>query len=494
MMATLHGWLERNARKYVNKEALVTDHVRVSYEEWNQTCNQLAHLLLTYGVSYGDHVGIIADTNEHFVYAYFSLLKIGAVAVPISCHLTTEETISLLDQFDVRFLLCEDRVYTSLQRSSVTLPATFYSIEDLLLRAHVFSDENLELTISNQTTCAIMVTEDKSECLNGVVVTHEQVMAVATSFAYEFQVTSADSVLSTMPLSHSTSLHCFFLAGLYAGSSHHLHPFSPARFVQVIQEEQPTITYADLRCYSEMAHHYDADALPDRFPSINIFAYGGGRMTTSTYEKIRRLFPVERLYHVYGVTEMGANGTILRPYEHAEKMGSIGREAVISMEMTVVNDEGKETRAHEYGELMLRGDSMSTYYKEIFPFSFEKPWFATGEIGYRDEDDYVFIVDRKKNVITLNGMDVYPREIEEVLAAHPHIVAASVVSISHNEKDNKLKAVLVTKEGITVTQQAMQTYVSTYLAPHQQPSIFRFVAALPRNENGEVLKAFVKEL
>lgn len=462
----------------------------------NHKANQLARFLQHNGIKRNAHVAIQSKNNEHFFYAYFALMKLGAVPVPLNIKLRPNEISSITKTLDIKCILHENEFLPIIDEVNNILPLlTTFSIEEVIEQATSFSTDNLNISIDANDVCELLLTSGTTGQPKGVLFSHTQVTAIAMAIAAEFHLSHNDRILSLMPLSHSAPLNCFFMGGFYCGASHVIGDFTPQEFLNWIQQEKTTFAFASPIAYLLAAKEH---SLPNfDLSSMRVFAYGGGAMPLASYHYITEAFQNTNFYQVYGLTEAGPNGSLLRPEEHLDKCGSIGKVPVINMEMKVVTEEGTETAPGEYGEIILSGDStMIGYYNNIEATEemIRGNWIYTGDIAYKDEDGYMFIVDRKKDIIIPGGVNVYPREIEEVLAKHPSVQQACVVGFPHKEWGETIKAVIVKKEYTDVTEQQLDTYMKEHLAPFKCPRIYRFVNELPHNASGKILKQLVKEM
>jgi acyl-CoA synthetase (AMP-forming)/AMP-acid ligase II len=495
-LSTIHGVLERNARKFPNKDAFITKTARLTYPRMNRIANQFARFLQEKGIKRNDHIAIQSRNNEHFFYAYFALLKIGAVPMPLNVRLTPNEIVPILESMDAVGILFENEFITTVNevKERCVIPFSF-SIEESVEHASSYSSDNLNVLIDSRDICEIMLTSGTTGTPKGVLLSHEKVCAVAMAMVAEFNLTKDDRALSLMPLSHSAPLNCYFMGPFLCGASHVLDDFSPQSFLTWIQQEQTTYTFAAPVAY--LLASKEPNIHEFNLSSMRVFAYGGGAMPLASYHKITRAFQNNHFYQVYGLTEAGPNGCYLRPEEHLTKPGSIGKTPVMNMEMMVVTEAGTETAPMEYGEIVLAGDSLMVgYYKnqEDTERTMKDGWLYTGDIAYRDEDGYLYIVDRKKDIIISGGVNVYPREIEEVLVKHPDVFQACVVGVHDEEWGETIKAVIVQKEDSLVSEEQLTKYVREHLASYKVPRKYRFVKEFPFNANGKILKEKVKEM
>jgi acyl-CoA synthetase (AMP-forming)/AMP-acid ligase II len=491
---TIHGLLERNARKYPDKEAFISATNRLTYSQMNQTANRIARWIHTNGIGQGDRVAILARNNEHFFYAYFALLKSGCIVMPVNVRLTPNELAVILRNSRARGIFFEKEFAKTVDGLHELYPIShLICIEEAVAAAASFDSENLNLPIDSREICKILFTSGTTGVPKGVLFNHERILAVASGVSIEFQITRDDRILTLMPLSHSAPLNTFFISGLYCGASHVLGDFTPQSFLKWIHDENTTFTFAAPIAYLLAAKEPDLQEYD--LSSMRVFAYGGGPLTLASYRRVREAFQNDNFYQVYGLTEAGPNGCLLRPQEHLTKAGSIGKYPVLNMEIRVVRSDGSDTAPNEYGEIIMTGDSLMLGYDnnpQETKEAIRGGWLYTGDIAYRDEDGYLYIVDRKKDVIISGGVNIYPREIEEVLARHPAVLELCVVGVPHEEWGETVKAVIVPKDDISEAE--LREFVTAYLADYKRPRIYTFVKELPRNANGKIDKRQVKNL
>jgi acyl-CoA synthetase (AMP-forming)/AMP-acid ligase II len=495
-MNTIHGLLERNAKEYPNKDAFITPSARISYPEMNKKANQIARYLQELDIRKGSRIAIISRNNEHFLFTYFSLLKLGAIPMPINVKLTAGEISAMLKNVDADGIIFENVFSSAIDAIAETWSSLrVFDINSIIEKSNSNEQSDLNLPIDTQDICEILFTSGTTGVPKGVLFSHKNVLGLISSLSIEFNFTNEDIALTVMPLSHSAPLNNFTMGPLYAGASIVLDDFTPQSFLQWIHDEKTTFTFAAPVAYLLAAKEKNINKFD--LSSMRAFAYGGSAMPLATFEFVAKRFENENFYQVYGLTEAGPNGSMLRPHEHVTKSGSIGKEAVINLEMKIVKEDGAETATGEYGEILLKGDSvMIGYYNnpEATAKSIKNGWLYTGDIAYKDEDGYIYIIDRKKDVIIPGGVNVYPREVEEILVKHPAIDQACVVGVLNEEWGETVKAVIVLKNDQSLTETELRGYVTKYLADYKQPRIYSFVKELPHSASGKILKQKVKEM
>lgn len=496
MVETIHGFLEENARKYPDKDAFITRNARLTFPEMNQKANQIARYLKENGIKKGNRMAVLSRNNERFFFSYFALLKIGAIPMPVNVKLTPGEISAMLQNVDADGIIFESEFKPAIEAILESIPKlTVHHIHPLLEKSASHDDSNLNIQLGSDDICEILFTSGTTGIPKGVLFSHKNVLALIQSLATEFNFTDRDKALTLMPLSHSAPLNNFTLSPLYKGGSVVLDEFAPQSFLKWIHDEKTTFTFAAPVAYLLTAREENIDEFD--LSSMRVFAYGGSAMPLATYEFVTEKFSNKNFYQVYGLTESGPNGSMLRPHEHLTKSGSIGKKAVVNLEMKIVREDGTEAATGEYGEIVIRGDSLMVgYYNntEATTETIKDGWLYSGDIAYRDEDGYIYIVDRKKDVIIPGGVNVYPREIEEVLTKHPAVYQACVVGVPDEKWGETIKAVIVPNEDIKVTEREIREYISEHLADFKHPRIYRFVKELPHSASGKILKHKVKEM
>lgn len=484
--------LARNARKFGNRVSIITRTTRMSYQQLEEETNRLAHRLIELGIEKGNRIGIVARNNEQFLRLYFAILKCGGIVLPLNVHFTPRELKLVMDRFSVSALLYEEVFHKSMpqERDSKVL---FHSAESLMSNLTSYSPDPPPISIQEEDLCLLFLTSGTTGVPKGALYDHRGAISVATSIAIEFKHRADDRVLHMMPFSHSAPLQTFFLPPLLVGAIHILDDYDPGRFIQWLLKERITTTFAAPIAYILAANH----GVSGDFSHVRIFAYGASPFPTAAFKRVTQAFQHDAFLHVYGLTESGPNGIRLFPEEHQTKNGSIGRHATVNMEIKLVNEKGEETAPGEYGEILLSGECLMIGYaddKEATQEAIQDGWLHTGDIAYRDEDGYIFIVDRKKDVILSGGINIYPREVEEVLNNHPNILESAVLGVDHPEWGETVKAVIVPKPGKQLEEASLHHYVCMHLADFKRPKIYTFVEELPRNANGKVMKYKLKDV
>ncbi|MFC0296699.1 class I adenylate-forming enzyme family protein [Geobacillus jurassicus] len=493
--------LARNARKFPDKTAIIDGETELSYAEVDRAVNRLASSLERLGIRRGDKVALYMPNTTEFVFAYFAVLRLGSVVVPINVRLTAAEVQYILGHSEAKMLIAHDLVHqalTSLVGGSDVIWIKTGSAEGgwLSLAELIDSGDPREIVCpaKEDDEATILYTSGTTGRPKGVLFTHRNIITVADMIVIETKIDRQSRLLHLMPLSHSAPLHLFFVGGTYVGATHVLAPaFSPDALLGLVERHKITHFFGAPVAYLLTAKHprfedYDLS-------SVCCWMYGGGPLSREEVRFIASRFGARRMMCLYGLTEAGPNGTYLAPEEHAEKAGSVGKYAALHCEVAIVDEQGNEVAPGEVGEIVLRGESvMKGYYKdeEKTNEAIKNGWLYTGDLARRDEDGYIWIIDRKKDVIISGGVNIYPKEVEDVLRTHPAIADVAVIGVPHPEWGETAKAFVVLNEPLEPLAEECKRFLSDKLAGYKIPRLYEAIAELPRNATGKVLKQVLR--
>ncbi|RKJ24372.1 long-chain fatty acid--CoA ligase, partial [Butyricicoccus sp. 1XD8-22] len=250
-------------------------------------------------------------------------------------------------------------------------------------------------------------------------------------------------ILLMMPLTHSAPLHLFLMSAVLVGATNVLTPtFTPDLFIDSIETEKTTHFFGAPVAYLVTASHPRLRSAD--LSSMKWWVYGGAPLSEKEVRHLQQAFQTENLTCVYGLTEGGPSGSLLFGYEHKDKAGSIGKRAPFGTELRIVNEDGEDVAVGEVGEVVLYGEgNMVGYYRdeEATQAAFLEGWVKTGDLARYDEEGYIWIVDRKKDVIISGGVNIYPKEIEDRILQFEGIVEVAVVGVPHEEWGETVKAI-----------------------------------------------------
>ncbi|TYS14734.1 long-chain-fatty-acid--CoA ligase [Rossellomorea vietnamensis] len=493
--------LERNARKYPYQEAIISGEQRVNYFELDQQVNKFASALKQQGISAGDKVVLFMPNTPEFVIAYFAVLRLGGIIVPVNAKLTGKEVHYILEHSDARAFIAHELLFdavSGVQGEDLLLIKTgkgrdsWKSFEQLLANGE---SESIACTLSEDDEATILYTSGTTGKPKGVLFTYRNILSAAIMMCVEMEMKPESRILHMMPLSHSAPLHLFLVAGTYVGASHVLSPtFTPEALLRLVEGEKVTHFFGAPVAYLFTAKMPTIESYDLSF--MKFWVYGGAPLSQPEVALIKEKFNTDRLCCVYGLTEAGPTGTLLLANEHSGHAGSIGKRGALGTEIMIADDEGKELPPGEVGEILLYGEgNMKGYYKdsEKTNEAYHNGWLRTGDLARRDEEGYIWIVDRKKDLIISGGVNIYPKEVEEALIAHPAISEAAVIGVPHPEWGETVKAYIVSNEKFEDVKETCQTFLSGKLAFYKIPKLYEAVTELPRNATGKILKQVLRD-
>lgn len=353
------------------------------------------------------------------------------------------------------------------------------------------NNTQIDCQLNEDDLSTILYTSGTTGKPKGVLFSYRNILAVAQMIAIEMEVKPESRILLMMPLTHSAPLHLFLMSSMLVGATSVLTPtFTPDLLIDSVENERTTHFFGAPVAYLLTASHPRLQSAD--LSSMKWWVYGGAPLSESEIRQIEKAFNAE-LTCVYGLTEAGPSGSLLFAHEHKEKAGSVGKRAPFGTELRIVNELGEDVAIGEIGEIVLYGEgNMVGYYKEVeaTKAAFIDGWIKTGDLARFDEDGYIWIVDRKKDVIISGGVNIYPKEIEDRILQFGGIFEVAVVGVPHEEWGETVKAIYAAKTQID--EQELKDYLTEHLAKYKIPRLFEQVDALPRNASGKILKHQLK--
>ncbi|MEW6424004.1 MAG: AMP-binding protein [Bacillota bacterium] len=495
MSEPLHHLLERNACKYPADPAVrhpATD-VTLTWRELNAGANALASFLLKNGVGKGAKVALLIPNQPEFIIAFFAILKTGAAAVPINVRLTPAEINYILVNSDSCAVIFEESLRAAAEQALAPEIKVTLSTKDFASLKERFSTEDPGLPATVYDLAEIIYTSGTTGKPKGVLLTHNAVYCVGSMIAYETGIRYRDRVLHLMPLTHSAPLNLFLIGATYAGALNITGTFTPQALLEFVSQEKATHFFGAPVAYLLTLKLPNFDRYD--LSSVKRWTYGGAAMSREQVLAALNKYPGSFM-SLYGLTEAGPNGMAMYPEEHPRHAGSVGYRGSVNTATMLVDDEGRPVPAGEPGEILIKSPSLMLGYYKNEPAtreSFLNGWLKTGDIARRDEEGYYWILDRKKDMIVSGGVNVYPKEIEDVLIRHPGVADVAVVGVPHREWGETVLAVIVPKPDQKPTLEEIRAFASNYLADFKLPHLLNYTEIIPRNASGKILKQEIRE-
>jgi long-chain acyl-CoA synthetase len=493
------------AKRYGDRTALVLPDRKLSFRELDLLTNRCANALVDLGVKPGDRVTLYSGNCWEWVVSYYGALKASAVINPINVMLTPSEVKFVANDCGASVVIASHEKALPLQgiqeKSEVreliafgdeSLPESMLSFNALLEE----SDDSFQMgEIDAGSLSTIGYTSGTTGHPKGACLSHRNILLNVAMTAVMHQRGEKDTVVTALPCPHVYG-NVVMSGAIQNGMTLVLHPaFEEKTIMQSIQEHKATLFEGVPTMYMFMLNHPELDNYD--LSSLRCCTVGGQTMPVPKMEEVEQRFGCP-LIELWGMTEIGGLGTTFAsngPVKH----GSIGV-ALPYTEARIADTENAEKTlpAGEVGELMIRGGIvMQGYYgnEQATNDTIEPDgWLHTGDVASMDEDGCVFIVDRKKDMILTAGFNVYPAEIERVVAGHPDVALVAVGSIPDNEKGELAKAYIVPKTGVTPNADDIITYCREHLAAYKVPRALQFVDDLPKTSTGKVMRRELKTL
>jgi acyl-CoA synthetase (AMP-forming)/AMP-acid ligase II len=502
MPQNLRELLELRAAAAPDKPFLLSesDGRDFTYREFDAAVDRTARLLSAGGVRKGDRVSLLLPNSAEYVIAYFACFKMGALAGPVNSLLKPEELAYVVADSEAKLLL----VNTEFLPLAEGLRGRVASLERILTfddwdaatapHADAFDDGWRDTPLAREDEAIIIYTSGTTGKPKGCLLTHGNLLANARQITEWLGFTEDDRLLTVMPLFHMNAVSVTTASALYAGGSTVVSPrFSASRFWRIVSDYQVT-SFGSVATMLSMLLATYPEGVPAEFDHARLrFAMCGSAPVPA--EVLRRFEETFGCLVVegYGLSESTCRSTF-NPPDARRRPGSCGQP--IGNEMRVVDEEDREVPDGQTGEIVLRGENVfKGYYKneEATWRAFRGGWFHTGDIGYRDAEGFFYIVDRKSDMIIRGGENIYPREIDEVLYAHPDVAEAAAFGVPDELYGEEVAAFVVLREGREADAESVLAHCRAHLADFKCPKTVRFVEALPKGPTGKVLKRELKK-
>jgi long-chain acyl-CoA synthetase len=491
MSANLATILTDAAEKSGDKTAFKLDDVELNYSMLDEGSARVAALLKSKGLEPGDRVGLMMPNVPYFPAIYYGILRAGGVVVPMNVLLKAREVGFYLEDPGAKLLFAWGDFGEAAEAGAEKAGAEVILVqpgefEKLLAEQEPDGDVSDR---GDEDTAVILYTSGTTGKPKGAELTHENLLRNSKGVSENLGEMGGDDVLlGALPLFHSFGQTCTMNSAVSVGATVTMLPrFDPDKALEIIERDSVTIFQGVPTMYNAMLHSESCDSAD--CSSLRTCMSGGAAMPAELMRAFEEKFGCVIL-EGYGLSETSPVASFNHP-DRERKPGSIGT-PIEGVEMQVWDDDGNEVEQGEVGEIVIRGHNIMKGYwnrddanKEAIT---EDGWFRTGDMAKVDEDGYFFIVDRKKDLIIRGGYNVYPREIEEVLYEHPAIQEAAVIGVPHDELGEEVGAAVVLKEGESVDEDELKSYVKDQVAAYKYPRKVWFVDELPMGPTGKILK------
>jgi len=492
-----------SVRKYPDKTALVFEDRSFTFREFNARVNRAAHLLLSFGLTKGDRVAVLAMNCNELVEVALALGKVGLVAVPVNFRFVEREIEYVVNQPNCRAMFVADEFMATVDPIRERMPSVQHLVAfsqqplpgmgnyEALIAG--FADTEPGVQVSDDDPWFIGFTSGTTGFPKGALLTHSARLLPVLNMAIEYGIGDTDGVLVTMPIFHSNGM-TFTHMGLALGNTVVvLRQFEPEDVLNAIDRHGLTYVSMVPTMYSRILGLPDEVRSRYNLQTMRVLISSSAPLMTQTKEDILRCFPRAQLNEFYGSTEAGVV-TNLKPRDQRRKTRCVGQ-PVFGVQVKVLDAEGREVAPGEVGELWSSGPCLKEYFgmPEATAKVFRDGWFSAGDLARVDEEGYIYIVDRRTDLILSGGENIYPAEVEDALLHLPGVVELAVVGVPHPDWGESVHAVVVPQPGVEITLADLQAFCQGRLAKYKRPRSMSIAQALPKTATGKVLRRQLKE-
>lgn len=511
---TVGDMLVRAAGKFPAQAAVICGEQSWTYREFNQRVNRLAQALLAKGLKKGERLGLLSQNCPQFLELYFAAAKTGGIICPYNNMLTERELTDLINYSGPRFMLYGPQYEGKVRGMAGGLSSVEQYIglgqpqwegaadyEKLLADA---SDQEPSVEVLPQDVMSIYFTSGTTGNPKGAMRTHDHLVTTSITGVIENKIGYGERVLVVTPMYHVSFEdnigRCFFVPNTTVIFPSH---FDPAGVLRMLQDQRITCCLLVPTMINAMVHSPEMENVD--LSALRRIFYVGAPMPVELLKKSMKTFGRFGcgFCQQYGATETGPLTTILLPEDHVvegspEKVGrlaSAGR-PVLDYMVRVVDPQGQDVAQGQVGEIIVKGQAMMKGYWQMPEATAERVragWLYTGDMGYLDAQGYVFIVDRKNDLIISGGKNIYPREVEEVLYQHPAVLEATVVGVPDDYWGEAVRAVVVLKQGQEATAKEIIDFCGQHLAGYKKPKTVEMWQELPKSASGKLLRRKVRD-
>ncbi|MES2976511.1 MAG: AMP-binding protein [Pseudomonadota bacterium] len=508
-LLTISDAVATHARLTPGKAGARDSRRAMTYAEWDQRASRLASGLLARGLSRGDRVAVLAYNCLEWMEIYVALARAGLVAVPVNFRLTAAEIAYIADHAGVTALIAGPEFCATVDSISGGIPVrtgcfivmgtapspAWAMYEDVVASGSAATQFD---AVQPEDMCALMYTSGTTGRPKGAMRSHAGSSLIALATALEMGFTRDDTGLLVMPLCHANSLY-FGTTFIHLGATcivDDARSFDPEALLATLAHDKVTFTSL------VPTHYIMLQSLPDDVKrKYDVGSVGKLLISSAPARKETKLAILEqfrngRLYELYGSTEHGWV-TLLRPHEQIDRLGSVGREWAGSGPIRLLDENGSEVPDGEVGELFARTSYVfDGYWKnpDKTAEAFRGDWSSVGDMARRDTDGYIWLVDRKSNMIISGGENVYPSEVEGIIGALPGVKDVAVIGMPHDKWGETVHAVIVMREGQSTTAEEVRAWCKARMAGFKCPTSVSFIAdaQMPRTATGKIQHRLLK--
>ena len=490
--STIGDAIGRAAQRHRDRIALRFGERALTYQELDQAAERAARQLRAAGLAPGDRVVAYGRNSDLYLITWLGCAKAGLVHVPANYALSARELRYILAQSGASLLLHDPALAETAVAAGSDHLRTF--AKALAAPLDGAGEGEIGVEVADQDIAQILYTSGTTGAPKGAALTHAALLSEYMSCIVELEFSKQDRALAALPLYHSAQMHCFTMPQLLVGAETVLIESPvPATCLELIEQHRLTSFFAPPTAWINLLRHPDF-AVRDLSSLRNIY-YGAAIMPVPVLHELRRRLPGVRAFNCYGQSEISPLATVLKPEEHDARPNSVGRPA-LNVRTRVVDPDMRDVAPGERGEIVHRSPHLMVGYwdkPDETRQAFEGGWFHSGDIGTLDEEGYLYVVDRMKDVINTGGVLVASREVEDALFTHPAVSEVAVIAVPDPVWIEAVAAVVVLRDGDDTSPEALIAHARGQLAPFKVPKRVFFAESLPKNTAGKLLKRELRE-
>jgi long-chain acyl-CoA synthetase len=494
------------------QQAIVCGDTRYTWDEFDQRTDALARGLASLGVQRGQRVAVMMLNCHRYLELYYACARMGAVIVPLNIRLARPEVVFILNDSETKVLVV-DKTFASYVTGRDTFPTVetvlyngdekpegMMHFEDLVNRGAQIP-QSADQEMEDNDLSGLYYTGGTTGRAKGVMLSHKNVVSNAFHMVMASSYTGQDIYLHAGPMFHLADIASTFAVTLVGGCHVFIPLFNPIAMLETVQREKVTATLLVPTMVNALLNHPDVDNYD--ISSMRRNLYGGSPMPLELLKKgLQKWGPI--FVQAYGMTEAAPLLTMLDPHdcsidgtpEQVRRLASCGKES-LGIEVRVVHGDGRDVQPGEIGEIIARGPNIMLGYwrmPEVTAAAIVDGWYHTGDLATIDEENFIYIVDRAKDVIISGGENIYCVEVENALYTHPAVLETAVVGIPDESWGESVHAIVVCKPGTSVSSDELIAHVHTQIASYKTPRSIEFhTEALPKSGAGKILKRDLRE-
>jgi acyl-CoA synthetase (AMP-forming)/AMP-acid ligase II len=474
--------------------AVIAANRSFTFRELDSRANRLVRLFRDYSLQAGDVVALLAKNEAEYFELHVAAMRTGLILLPLNFRLALPELEYIISDSKPKLLICAEEYSETAAALKISRKHTLGASYEALI-ASVEPANDKHWLISANATFVILYTSGTTGRPKGTIISNRALFARINCNLFEYQMTADDRFLMCLQLFHIGSTNC--LSHLYVGSTVVIiKDFDPAQVLELLPRHRITVALWVPTMINTIIHSPEVDNAD--FTSLRLVVYGGSPIPPVTLSRAVELMGCGFL-QTYGMTETNAI-TFLRPRDHdpinkPHRLASAGTPG-LGMEARVVDELDRDVDTGQPGEIVCRGPCLMDEYLNLPDATAEAlrgGWMHTGDVGYFNHEGYLYVTDRKKDMIVSGGENVYPREVEDVLFEHSGILEAAVIGLPDEKWGERVHAVLVFKAGIAADTDSVIAFARTRLAGYKLPKTVEVVTVLPKNAAGKVAKSELRK-